>query len=77
VTATDTTAAVDPIPPTTTAEPACEWEDSCPDPVTHLDQSGFVYCTRHGLIRRSYRPCRKLRPHEVNRLRRGELLSKY
>lgn len=56
---------------------ACQMEDNCANPVTHLDQNGFVFCTRHGLERRSYRPCRKLRPHEVNRLMRGEQIAKY
>ncbi len=55
----------------------CDMTHSCPEPVTHMDRSGFLYCTAHGLQRRTYQPCRKLRPHELNRLQRGELITKY
>jgi hypothetical protein len=57
--------------------PTCDMAHECPDPVTHIDQAGFVYCTRHGLQRRQYEPCRKLRPHEINRLARGEVVTRY
>jgi hypothetical protein len=57
--------------------PPCDMAHECPDPVTYIDQAGFVYCTRHGLQRRQYEPCRKLRPNEVNRLARGEVVTKY
>lgn len=49
----------------------------CQSPVTHLDQSGFVYCTAHGIARRSWKPCRKLRPFELRRLGRGEQITRY
>lgn len=50
---------------------------NCADPVTMLDTAGFVYCTKHGTQRRQYEPCRKLRPHELNRLARGETIERY
>lgn len=55
----------------------CEMEKGCVDPVTHVDRNGFVYCTRHGERRRAWKPCRKLRPHEIKKLERGEPLARY
>lgn len=55
----------------------CEMTNDCQHPVTHIDKSGFVYCTAHGLRRRMYEPCRKLRSTELKRLQRGEQLKKY
>ncbi|ALE93768.1 hypothetical protein AOC05_17905 [Arthrobacter alpinus] len=56
---------------------SCQMERGCPEPVTHLDQDGWAYCTGHGLQRRLSQPCRKLRPHELNRLKRGDQITKY
>ena len=56
---------------------ACQMDAGCTHAVTHLDQSGFLYCTNHGLQRRASRPCRKLRPHELARLKRGDQITKY
>lgn len=56
---------------------ACDMTDDCQTPVTMIDDKGYVYCTDHGLERRDWRPCRKLRDHEVNRLNRGEPLAHY
>lgn len=55
----------------------CDMEEGCTAPVTHIDQKGYAYCTKHGLERRDYRPCRKLRPWELHRLLRGEPLTRY
>lgn len=55
----------------------CQMHDGCTAPVTHVDQSSFVYCTKHGLQRRASRPCRKLRPHELTRLANGGQITKY
>lgn len=57
--------------------PTCDMTSDCEQPVTMLDQDGFVYCTNHGLSRRTWQPCRKLRPYEVNRLARGETIARY
>lgn len=61
----------------TTKTPRCDMEKGCPEPVTHLDQKGYVYCTEHGLDRRRSQPCRKLRTFELNRLARGEQVNRY
>lgn len=55
----------------------CEWRDNCDGEVTHIDAKGYIYCTDHGVGRQSTQACRKLRPHEVKRLERGEALSHY
>jgi len=40
----------------------CEMRHECDAPVTHIDQSGWIYCTAHGIQRRcAGLPCRKLR----------------
>jgi hypothetical protein len=57
--------------------PRCDMVTGCEKPVTHLDTAGFVYCTTHGEQRRCYEPCRKLRPHELRRLERGEQITRY
>jgi hypothetical protein len=57
---------------------ACDMNRECAKAVTHIDNKGFVYCTDHGELRKlSRRNCRKLRPHEVNRLKRGEQVIRY
>lgn len=55
----------------------CDMTADCDRPITHLDQAGFVYCTQHGLQRRQYEPCRKLRAHELRRIERGEQVRRY
>lgn len=55
----------------------CDMEDDCTKPVTHIDQKGYAYCEPHGIERRWYVPCRKLRPHELRKLQRGEALARY
>lgn len=58
-------------------ELTCDMSTECTDPVAMIDNKGWIYCERHGLERRSWKPCRKLRPHELNRLKRGEPLKRY
>lgn len=55
----------------------CDMDHDCTDPITHIDNAGFIYCTKHGIRRRDWKPCRKLRPHELNRLKRGQQIAKY
>jgi len=59
------------------AMPHCDMRAGCEHDVTMLDQDGFVYCEAHGLARRRYQPCRKLRPAELHKLARGEQIRKY
>ncbi len=55
----------------------CEMDLACRSSVTYLDDKGFIYCTVHGLERQASRNCRKLREHELNRLKRGLAVKKY
>jgi hypothetical protein len=50
---------------------------TCDQPVAYLDDSGFIYCEGHGLTRRQYRACRRLRPHELHRLEGGLAVERY
>jgi hypothetical protein len=59
------------------SEPKCDMKKDCPNPVTMIDTAGFAYCAEHGMDRRYYEPCRKLRPHELRKLQRGEQLARY
>ncbi len=49
----------------------CDMEKNCMEPVTHIDNRGFVYCTKHGERRKRDTPCRKLRPSEFKKLVQG------
>lgn len=55
----------------------CDMARDCHEPVTDIDIKGFVYCEAHGYRRRDSHPCRKLKPHELHKLARGERLAKY
>jgi len=55
----------------------CDMVEGCTQPVTHIDNKGYAYCTQHGVERRDCRPCRKLRGWELRRLQRGEQLTTY
>ena len=55
----------------------CDMTEGCVNAITHLDTAGYVYCTTHGLDRRSYEPCRKMRPWEIRRLETGRPLAHY
>lgn len=55
----------------------CDMRADCEEPVTHIDSNGFVYCTDHGIQRRDWKPCRKLRPWELRRILSGRPLSRY
>lgn len=55
----------------------CEMTTDCTDQVAYLDESGFIYCADHGAQRQSWKRCRKLRPYELNGLRKGKPVKKY
>lgn len=45
--------------------------------VAMIDNKGYAYCEPCGERRRMSTPCRKLRPHELNRLRNGLTIAAY
>jgi hypothetical protein len=59
--------------------PHCDMDHQCEEPVSMIDDGGFVYCTTHGQTRQAspWCRCRKLRPHEVRRLKRGLKIERY
>lgn len=54
---------------------ACQMEQDCKESITHIDDHGFIYCAEHGRDRQWSNRCRKLRDHEINRLRRAETIK--
>lgn len=51
---------------------------ACPDLPTYLDDSGFIYCAKHGPQRRDgYNRCRKLTPAEQRRIQAGIPIERY
>lgn len=62
------------VPPKLTCDGWCNQTND----VAMIDEKGFAYCTPCGQRRReSGRRCRKLRPHELNRLRAGLTIPSY
>ncbi len=56
----------------------CDMNRDCKQPVTMMDNKGFIYCASHGMQRRSYgTPCRKLTQSEIKGLKSGEAVKKY
>lgn len=55
----------------------CDMREGCAEPVAMIDTAGFVYCEGHGLDRRQWEPCRRLRGWELRRLGRGKPLTNY
>lgn len=54
----------------------CDMEKDCKEPVTHIDNKGFVYCSKHGERRKAGGvPTRALRPGEVKKLEQGETVK--
>ena len=60
-----------------TGLPLCEeWCDHTAE-VAYIDDGGYVYCEPCGKERQWHRRCRKMRPHELNRTRKGLPLLRY
>lgn len=55
----------------------CQMSQECSAEVTHIDDSGFIYCSRHGQLRKQHRRCRKLRAHELRRVATGQSVTRY
>jgi len=53
----------------------CDMRADCNEPVSYVDNKGFVYCDRHGQSRKSAVSCRKLTASELKKLEAGELIS--
>lgn len=55
----------------------CDMKEDCTEPVSMIDQKGYAYCESHGMDRRGWIPCRKLRGWELRRLESGRPLARY
>lgn len=55
----------------------CDMTKECTQPVTHIDEKGYVYCTQHGLQRKGTMRCRKLSGPELKQLESGKPLARY
>lgn len=55
----------------------CDMKSDCECEVSYIDHKGFIYCETHGKQRQQYSKCRKLRKHEINRLKSGKQLKSY
>lgn len=55
----------------------CDMVEGCAESVAMIDQKGYAYCEPHGMERRGWMPCRKLRGWELRRLESGKPLTRY
>lgn len=60
-------------------KPYCDMDVNCPYEPTMIGDGGYIYCAYHGPIRRSagWERVRKMRPHELRRIERGEQVKSY
>jgi hypothetical protein len=55
----------------------CDMKSDCTQPVTHIGEKGFIYCTKHAACRRGWERCRTMRKWELTLLRSGKPLPSY
>lgn len=55
----------------------CDMIKGCCLDVEYIDNKGFVYCHPHGVMRKQYIPCRKLKMLELKRLKEGKTVEKF
>lgn len=56
---------------------SCDMKCSCKEPITHIDNKGFIYCQSHGEQRKYSVPCRKLTKKELETLKSGQPIKSY
>jgi hypothetical protein len=61
----------------TDSDITCDMEKDCKEPVTHIDNKGFVYCAKHGEQRKGSVPTRKLSNQELTTIKSGERIKEY
>lgn len=64
---------------TTQRTTSCQMIDNCANPVTHIGEKGYIYCTFHALRRRAsgYESTRKMRAWELRWINAGKTLPSY
>jgi len=55
----------------------CDMKADCKEPVSYIDERGWVYCKKHGLDRKYSMRCRQLRPDEIKQLESGQPLEHF
>lgn len=55
----------------------CDMTKECGEPITHLDERGFIYCARHGKQRQMSMRCRKLNEKELAFIKEEKPLASY
>ena len=55
----------------------CDMDSTCTQPVTHIGEKGYIYCTAHVKNRRYVERCRKMRKWEIDLLKQGKPLPSY
>jgi hypothetical protein len=61
-----------------TVSPRCDMDRTCADSITHIDEKGWLYCTKHGQQRStSGIRCRKMTAAELQRILCGKTLKSY
>lgn len=55
----------------------CDMIKNCEHDVTHIDSSGFIYCSSHGEVRKRHKKCRKMTKRELKTLRDGQPIPHY
>lgn len=46
-------------------KPCCDMNQDCDQLIKYVDSKGFIYCENHGLRRKLYTNCRKLKTSEI------------
>lgn len=58
--------------------PQCDMSAACKRPVTTIEDTGYVYCTPHGQLRKSYGArARLMRPWEIKLIEAGQMIPGY
>lgn len=55
----------------------CNMRDDCAEPVTHIGNKGYIYCSSHAVQRHGYERTRKMRPWELRWIAAGLALPSY
>ena len=55
----------------------CEMIKECNSDLAYMDNEGFIYCETHGISRKQWKPCRKLKKREIKDLEAGQRPRKY
>lgn len=55
----------------------CDMQRDCINPVTHIGEKGYVYCSAHVGDRKGVERCRRMRVWELKLIQAGQPLPSY